>query len=162
MAVKSVIAGDEYIERKGGDMRALNKSFTGLTVTTRKNPPPKKALKPTRPKIAKAAEPGNTRVTKAPVKVKKVVAQEIAVQEEEVPEMIQEEQEEPEVTNQFESVDSNVLILAGFKNDWSELNQEFQNLPIVIKTQRQISRKSYLEKQLSMIEENIRRLSRRS
>ncbi|KAL3899068.1 MAG: hypothetical protein SGCHY_002312, partial [Lobulomycetales sp.] len=51
------------------------------------------------------------------------------------------------------------LALAGFKKDWAELNAEFQRLPLVIQGPRMTARKGYLERQLTLIEENIRKLN---
>lgn len=50
-----------------------------------------------------------------------------------------------------------VAILAGFKSNWDKLNKEFQRMPI---SSKRMGRKVYLEKQLSMIEQNIKEFER--
>lgn len=163
----SVFLGTGYTEAQGGDLRPLNKSQTGLHVSPSKNGARHVVHKVGRvARVAKAAEP--TLLKKKTIK-KAIPTAEARISEEvpeeivggfnledddldEVPEEIHEE--EIQVDNKKQNKQ---LMLAGFKSDWNDLNAEFQRMPIVGNT-RTNTRKAYLEKQLRLIEENMKRL----
>ncbi|KAJ3058513.1 hypothetical protein HK102_010460, partial [Quaeritorhiza haematococci] len=52
------------------------------------------------------------------------------------------------------------VVLAGLKENWKLLSEEYGKMPITVTTMARTNRKQYLEKQLKSLEENIERYSK--